>query len=99
MALNCLCIPGEGARLFSACEAMCQVMGELGVAVDGGKDSLSMAAAVGEVGLTVTGISLLIVQVDMLTFITESILYLLCSWNYAVAAVWCRGYASANQKV
>uniref|UniRef100_A0A0A9YYE3 Phosphoribosylformylglycinamidine synthase n=2 Tax=Lygus hesperus TaxID=30085 RepID=A0A0A9YYE3_LYGHE len=39
-------LPGEGAALYRACEAMCQVMGELGVAVDGGKDSLSMAARV-----------------------------------------------------
>lgn len=36
----------EGARLVAACDAMCKVMGELGIAVDGGKDSLSMAAMV-----------------------------------------------------
>nr|XP_056719462.1 phosphoribosylformylglycinamidine synthase [Euleptes europaea] len=40
-------LPGEGATLAEACRAMCTVMGELGVAVDGGKDSLSMAARVG----------------------------------------------------
>ncbi|XP_068449233.1 phosphoribosylformylglycinamidine synthase [Clinocottus analis] len=40
-------LPGEGARLWDACRAMCEVMGQLGVAVDGGKDSLSMAARVG----------------------------------------------------
>ncbi|KAL7977699.1 hypothetical protein Chor_009648 [Crotalus horridus] len=40
-------LPGEGAALAEACSAMCSVMGELGVAVDGGKDSLSMAARVG----------------------------------------------------
>ncbi|KAM4575374.1 phosphoribosylformylglycinamidine synthase [Fundulus diaphanus] len=40
-------LPGEGACLWEACEAMCEVMGQLGVAVDGGKDSLSMAARVG----------------------------------------------------
>ncbi|KAJ7313070.1 hypothetical protein JRQ81_004337 [Phrynocephalus forsythii] len=40
-------LPGEGAALAKACRAMCSVMGELGVAVDGGKDSLSMAARVG----------------------------------------------------
>ncbi|XP_012683728.2 phosphoribosylformylglycinamidine synthase isoform X2 [Clupea harengus] len=39
-------LPGEGASLWDACQAMCQVMGQLGVAVDGGKDSLSMAARV-----------------------------------------------------
>nr|XP_060636066.1 phosphoribosylformylglycinamidine synthase-like [Anolis sagrei ordinatus]XP_060636070.1 phosphoribosylformylglycinamidine synthase-like [Anolis sagrei ordinatus] len=40
-------LPGEGAALAKACRAMCSVMSELGVAVDGGKDSLSMAARVG----------------------------------------------------
>lgn len=40
-------LPGEGAALADACEAMVAVMAELGVAVDGGKDSLSMAARVG----------------------------------------------------
>jgi phosphoribosylformylglycinamidine synthase len=40
-------LPGEGAALYDACTAMCKVMSELGVAVDGGKDSLSMAARVG----------------------------------------------------
>lgn len=37
-------LPGEGAALVDACHAMCDVMKQLGVAVDGGKDSLSMAA-------------------------------------------------------
>ncbi|MBZ3888399.1 Phosphoribosylformylglycinamidine synthase [Sciurus carolinensis] len=40
-------LPGEGAALADACEAMVSVMAALGVAVDGGKDSLSMAARVG----------------------------------------------------
>ncbi|XP_030889326.1 phosphoribosylformylglycinamidine synthase isoform X3 [Leptonychotes weddellii] len=40
-------LPGEGAALADACEAMVTVMAALGVAVDGGKDSLSMAARVG----------------------------------------------------
>ncbi|KAG8223734.1 hypothetical protein J437_LFUL003640 [Ladona fulva] len=39
-------LPGEGAALYTACQAMCKIMGELGIAVDGGKDSLSMAARV-----------------------------------------------------
>lgn len=39
---------GEGAALVDACRAMCTVMAQLGVAVDGGKDSLSMAARVGD---------------------------------------------------
>lgn len=39
-------LPGEGAALYDACKAMSTVMSELGIAVDGGKDSLSMAARV-----------------------------------------------------
>ena len=39
---------GEGALLFDTCTAMCDVMKSLGIAIDGGKDSLSMAARVGE---------------------------------------------------
>ncbi|XP_058807082.1 phosphoribosylformylglycinamidine synthase [Phymastichus coffea] len=41
-------LPGEGAALYDACVAMCNVMKEFGVAIDGGKDSLSMAARVGK---------------------------------------------------
>ncbi|XP_076273876.1 phosphoribosylformylglycinamidine synthase [Rhynchophorus ferrugineus] len=41
-------LPGEGAALYDACKAMCDLMCELGIAVDGGKDSLSMAARVGK---------------------------------------------------
>ncbi|XP_052797256.1 phosphoribosylformylglycinamidine synthase-like isoform X2 [Mya arenaria] len=41
-------LPGEGAALVEACKAMCDVMATLGIAIDGGKDSLSMAARVGE---------------------------------------------------
>jgi len=37
---------GEGARLYDAAIAMRDIMLELGIAVDGGKDSLSMAAKV-----------------------------------------------------
>ncbi|KAI1717176.1 cobB/CobQ-like glutamine amidotransferase domain-containing protein [Ditylenchus destructor] len=39
-------LPGEGERLVTACDAMCDIMGKLGIGVDGGKDSLSMAAIV-----------------------------------------------------
>ncbi|VDP04056.1 unnamed protein product [Soboliphyme baturini] len=39
-------LPGGGFRLLKACKAMCAVMRDLGIAVDGGKDSLSMAANV-----------------------------------------------------
>lgn len=36
-------IAGEGAALVETCEAMCRLMQDLGIAIDGGKDSLSMA--------------------------------------------------------
>lgn len=39
-------LPGEAARMYACCEAMTTFMKEVGVAVDGGKDSLSMAAKV-----------------------------------------------------
>lgn len=39
-------LPGEGARLYDAAIAMRDVMIQFGMAVDGGKDSLSMAAKV-----------------------------------------------------
>jgi phosphoribosylformylglycinamidine synthase len=37
-------LPGDGASLYDAAVAMRDVMIELGIAIDGGKDSLSMAA-------------------------------------------------------
>jgi phosphoribosylformylglycinamidine synthase len=39
-------LPGEGAELYDAAVAMRDIMIDLGIAVDGGKDSLSMAARV-----------------------------------------------------
>ncbi|DAZ94385.1 TPA: hypothetical protein N0F65_003249, partial [Lagenidium giganteum] len=39
-------LPGEAARMYECCEAMTTFMKQVGVAVDGGKDSLSMAAKV-----------------------------------------------------
>lgn len=39
-------LQGEGASLVDTCQAMCQLMSELNIAIDGGKDSLSMAAKV-----------------------------------------------------
>ncbi|GAB6025567.1 hypothetical protein CHUAL_011298 [Chamberlinius hualienensis] len=39
-------LAGEGAALYDACKAMSEIMSELGIAVDGGKDSLSMAARI-----------------------------------------------------
>ena len=41
-------LPGEGAALRDAAEAMAAAMIAVGIAVDGGKDSLSMAAKVGD---------------------------------------------------
>jgi phosphoribosylformylglycinamidine synthase len=41
-------LPGEGAALYDAACAMRDLMIQLGVAVDGGKDSLSMATRVGD---------------------------------------------------
>ncbi|MBA4417270.1 MAG: phosphoribosylformylglycinamidine synthase [Syntrophus sp. (in: bacteria)] len=41
-------LPGEGAALYDAACAMRDLMIRLGIAVDGGKDSLSMATKVGE---------------------------------------------------
>ncbi|XP_017056389.1 phosphoribosylformylglycinamidine synthase [Drosophila ficusphila] len=40
-------LPGEGAKMFDACKELCQILEELHIAIDGGKDSLSMAAKVG----------------------------------------------------
>ncbi|MEQ2171776.1 hypothetical protein GOODEAATRI_014168 [Goodea atripinnis] len=51
-------LPGEGACLWDACKAMCEVMGQLGVAIDGGKDSLSMAARVGTETVKAPGVLL-----------------------------------------
>ncbi|XP_017079481.2 phosphoribosylformylglycinamidine synthase [Drosophila eugracilis] len=39
-------LPGEGAKMFDACKELCQILEELHIAIDGGKDSLSMAAKV-----------------------------------------------------
>ncbi|NWG01459.1 MAG: phosphoribosylformylglycinamidine synthase [Syntrophaceae bacterium] len=41
-------LPGEGAALYEAASAMRDLMIRIGIAVDGGKDSLSMATRVGE---------------------------------------------------
>ncbi len=41
-------LEGEGAALHDACKAMAEAMIEVGMAVDGGKDSLSMATMVGD---------------------------------------------------
>lgn len=41
-------LPGEGAAMYDAARAMRDVMIAMGMAVDGGKDSLSMATRVGD---------------------------------------------------
>jgi phosphoribosylformylglycinamidine synthase len=41
-------LPGEGAKMYDACEALRDALLELGVGIDGGKDSLSMAARCGD---------------------------------------------------
>ena len=33
----------EGSKMWIACEALCDCLKQLGVSIDGGKDSLSMA--------------------------------------------------------
>ncbi len=39
-------LPGEGAKLYDAAVALGDILTKLGIAIDGGKDSLSMAAQV-----------------------------------------------------
>jgi phosphoribosylformylglycinamidine synthase len=39
-------LKGEGPKMYDAAEALSDIMVELGIAIDGGKDSLSMAARV-----------------------------------------------------
>jgi phosphoribosylformylglycinamidine synthase len=41
-------LPGGGAALYEAADALVKLMKEIGIAADGGKDSLSMAAQVGD---------------------------------------------------
>ena len=40
-------LEGEGAKMWDACEALCDALKILGPSIDGGKDSLSMAAKIG----------------------------------------------------
>ncbi|MBN2238459.1 MAG: phosphoribosylformylglycinamidine synthase [Dehalococcoidales bacterium] len=48
-------LPGEGARIYDAVRAVAGLMTDLGIAVDGGKDSLSMAARVGNENVKAPG--------------------------------------------
>ena len=47
-------LPGEGSKLYDAAVALRDIMLELGIAIDGGKDSLSMAAKVSAGGMDET---------------------------------------------
>ena len=40
-------LPDEGGRMYNTCVSLCACMKQLGISIDGGKDSLSMAAKVG----------------------------------------------------
>ncbi|MEJ2193093.1 MAG: phosphoribosylformylglycinamidine synthase [Nitrospirota bacterium] len=55
-------LPGEGALIHDAAAAMSELMTELGISVDGGKDSLSMAALVREGAETVKAPGALVVS-------------------------------------
>jgi phosphoribosylformylglycinamidine synthase len=41
-------LPGEGAKLYDTAVALRDILTELGIAIDGGKDSLSMAARIND---------------------------------------------------
>lgn len=58
-------LPGEGAELYYACKAMCEVMKKLGIAIDGGKDSLSMAAKVNEKTIKAPGNQFIFKQINL----------------------------------
>ena len=55
-------LPGEGALIYDAAVAMSDFMTELGIAVDGGKDSLSMATLVPESRETVKSPGALVIS-------------------------------------
>ncbi len=48
-------LPGEGARIYDAATAVAELITQLGIAVDGGKDSISMAARVGDENVKAPG--------------------------------------------
>ncbi|MDP2166945.1 MAG: phosphoribosylformylglycinamidine synthase [Thermodesulfovibrionales bacterium] len=55
-------LQGEGALLYDAASAMSRIMLSLGIAVDGGKDSLSMAAVLGKTGEVVKSPGTLVIS-------------------------------------
>lgn len=67
-------LPGEGAELFYACKAMCEVMKQLGIAIDGGKDSLSMAAKVGETNIKAPGNKLVLINIIKYNYFFKTVL-------------------------
>ncbi len=48
-------LPGEGARIYDAATAVADLITRLGIAVDGGKDSISMAARVDDENVKAPG--------------------------------------------
>ncbi len=54
---------------------MCEVMGQLGVAIDGGKDSLSMAARVGKETVKAPGTVILCVCVCVFKYVFVCVLF------------------------
>ncbi|KAF1318774.1 Phosphoribosylformylglycinamidine synthase, partial [Globisporangium splendens] len=79
-------LPGEAARMYECCEAMTTFMKEVGVSVDGGKDSLSMAAKVNKKDVKAPGTLVITmyaacddvektVTPDLKTHVADSLLY------------------------
>jgi phosphoribosylformylglycinamidine synthase len=69
-------LPGEGANIYDAAVSMRDIMIDLGIAVDGGKDSLSMAAKVGEEVVKAPGqmvVSAYATMLDIEKFVTPDI--------------------------
>ncbi|KRZ10812.1 Phosphoribosylformylglycinamidine synthase, partial [Trichinella zimbabwensis] len=64
--------PEERYRMLEACEAMCKVMNKLGIAVDGGNESLLMAAEINEEVVKAPG-TLVITSYAMCTDITKTV--------------------------
>ncbi|KAI9910562.1 hypothetical protein PsorP6_011030 [Peronosclerospora sorghi] len=79
-------LPNEAARMYECCEAMTTFMKEVGVAVDGGKDSLSMAAKVNQEDVKAPGTLVVTMYAptedvelkmtpDLKTHVSETLLY------------------------
>ncbi|KRY91478.1 Phosphoribosylformylglycinamidine synthase, partial [Trichinella pseudospiralis] len=64
--------PEERYRMLEACEAMCKVMNKLGIAVDGGNESLCMAAEIKEEVVKAPG-TLVITSYAVCTDITKTV--------------------------